>query len=466
MSARIAWSPNPGPQTFALANPALELLYGGTAGSGKSDFLLAGGLRHIQHPRYRAIAFRRTFKELESSLIDRSRQFFPEFGGEYNEQKHFWAFPSGARFYFSHLEHETDALTHKSAEYQYIAFDELTSFTEFQYTYLFSRARSSVGIPIEIRSGSNPEPNWVLRRFAPWVDKSPEYTGYRAKPGEILWFKKNAEDIEEIVPAGTRFALSRTFWPARLSDNPFYANDEGYMAKLMALDPVQRARLLDGDWNLDYAPGLFFQKAWFKLASSVPLGSERVRAWDRAATEVLLDKRTALKPEAKNDPDWSVGLLLARDRWGAFYVEDVVRFRGRPGEVKKRILEVSEDDKKAYGDYYEIVLEQEPGASGQAEIDEYLRALAAYAVHPERHSSNKIARARASSSQAEARNIHYLQASWNDAFFQELERFPKTRHDDQVDALAMAYNRLASRTFAGATGSSTGAREANDLGGF
>jgi len=49
-----------------------------------------------------------------------------------------------------------------------------------------------------------------------------------------------------------------------------------------------------------------------------------VRYWDLAATE---------KTEF-NDPDWTVGVKLGRDRNGGFWVLDMVRARANPGDVE------------------------------------------------------------------------------------------------------------------------------------
>ena len=48
------------------------------------------------------------------------------------KKKRVWRFPSGAQIHFGHLEHAGDVRAHQSAEYQYIAFDELTHFLEQQ----------------------------------------------------------------------------------------------------------------------------------------------------------------------------------------------------------------------------------------------------------------------------------------------------------------------------------------------
>jgi hypothetical protein len=242
------WRANPGPQSRFLASNSYEGLYGGAAGGGKSEALLMGALRHIDKPEYRALLLRRTFPELQRSLIDRSRFWYAMAGGRYNDAKHFWDFPSGARIEFGHLEYAHSVHAYQSAEYQFIGFDELTSFLKSQYVYMLSRARSSSGIPVRIRAATNPGGvghDWVMRRWAPWLDAA---AARRAEAGELLYYR-NTEEGERWALRGEESALSRVFVPARIADNPHLAlKDPGYAERLKGLDRITRAQLLEGDW--------------------------------------------------------------------------------------------------------------------------------------------------------------------------------------------------------------------------
>jgi hypothetical protein len=84
--------------------------------------------------------------------------------------------------------------------------------------------------------------------LAPWVD--PEYDGPRAASGEPRWFVRDGGEIR-FVPRGTPDAKSLTFIRSSVYDNPaLLEKDPGYVATLKALPPVERARLLDGDWSV------------------------------------------------------------------------------------------------------------------------------------------------------------------------------------------------------------------------
>lgn len=424
MNDDILWRPNPGPQTRFLALSSYEVAYGGSAGSGKSAALLMGALRFVDRPAYRALLLRRTFPELEKSLIERSFQLYPKAfpGTRYNEQKKVWIFPSGARVYFGHLERDGDVHAYQSAEFQYLGFDELTSFSERQYTYMLSRARSSTGIPIRIRGATNPGGeghDWVFRRWGPWLDPAAEQ---RAEPGEVLWYV-NDDTGERYVPKDAAGALSRCFVPARLADNPhLLENDPAYVDRLKGLDALTRAQLLDGNWLAKPARGLLFKRGWFELTELLPLRGQRVRYWDRAASTT---------------GDFTVGLRMSKAD-GVYTVEDIVRLRGTPREVEAAIYATAALDGKTVM----VGIEQDPGQAGKFEAGYYVKNLAGHNVRTFRVRHDKVTRAQPVSAQAEAGNVRLMRGRWNEAFVQELEAFPEGGHDDQVDAFSGAFAAL------------------------
>ena len=259
--ARI-FTPLSGPQTEAFHCTAFETLYGGAAGSGKSHLLL--GLAKLRHTS--ALLLRRTFSQLEDTLILKSREMYGD-PGFYNSSKHVWDFLDGQRIRFGHLEHEHDIYQYQSAEFDLIGFDELTQFTGFQYEYLLSRARTTLeGQNVRVVSCTNPggEGNdWVMKRWAAWLD-----AGYPnpAKPGEMRWFKRRDDGKEIETTREDPDAMSRTFIPARLSDNPYLGDD--YRKTLNLLPEPLRSQLLHGDWNAGRVdnPNQLFPTAWVQAA--------------------------------------------------------------------------------------------------------------------------------------------------------------------------------------------------------
>src|SRR2546423_14589465 len=67
---------NPRQAGFLLV-PNREAFYGGAAGGGKSDALLAGALQYVDVPGYAAILFRRTYTDLAlpGAIMDRSHEW-------------------------------------------------------------------------------------------------------------------------------------------------------------------------------------------------------------------------------------------------------------------------------------------------------------------------------------------------------------------------------------------------------
>ena len=73
-----------------------EVLFGGSLGGGKSRSLLMFALsRRLKYPHTRGLLMRRTFPELQRSLISESHKIYRMFGAKYNEMKHTWTFPNG-----------------------------------------------------------------------------------------------------------------------------------------------------------------------------------------------------------------------------------------------------------------------------------------------------------------------------------------------------------------------------------
>jgi hypothetical protein len=228
-------------------------VYGGSAGGGKTWSLLykpiASG--HINVRGFDAIIFRKTYPEITNpgGLWDEAGGTYPHFGGVGLIGACEWRFPQwGSKVAFRHLENEGSKYSYQGSAICDLSFDELTHFSESQFWYLTSRNRSVCGVRPYVRATCNPNPGWVKDFLAPWVDR--EHDGPRAASGELKWFLRVDGKIKW-VPSGTERAKSVTFIRASIYDNQYLLDkDPDYLATLMALPPVERARLLDGDWNV------------------------------------------------------------------------------------------------------------------------------------------------------------------------------------------------------------------------
>lgn len=226
------WRPNHKQEIFlSLPDTVFEALYGGAAFGGKSEALLYLPIvrRFHEHPKFKGLILRRTFPELEREIIRRAKEIYPLTGGVQKDEGRSWYWPaSGAYIDFSHVELEKDVKKYDTSQYNYIAFDELTTFTEYQYLYLSQRCRSrSYDLPALLRSGSNPGGvghGWVRKRFI-----EPCREGMK-----ILQDK-----------AGNK----RIFIPAILTDNKEgLKSDPDYARRLELLPEADKRAKKYGDW--------------------------------------------------------------------------------------------------------------------------------------------------------------------------------------------------------------------------
>ena len=237
----LSWKPTSRQEEFlSLPDDIFEALYGGQAGGGKSEVLLMLPLvrEFYKSPHFKGIIFRRTLPELEREIILRSQTdgFYKACGGEYQDQKKRWRFPSGAIVQFGHLEHEKDVKIYDTAQYNYIGWDEVTSFTPYQYEYLtFSRCRSSdPNLPTIVRSGTNPggiSHNYFRKRFV-----EPAREG-----GKLI---KESRSI-----AGRTLETKLIFIKSKASDNDYLMSaDPGYLDRMQRLPEAERIAKAEGDW--------------------------------------------------------------------------------------------------------------------------------------------------------------------------------------------------------------------------
>lgn len=393
-------------QKVFLRTYALEALFGGAAGGGKSSALLMAALQYVDVPNYSAILFRKTFADLSlpGALMDRARDWLAHYDEiHWNANSYVFTFPSGARISFGYLNNTNDYLRYKGAEFQFIGMDEVTEIREQDYRYLFSRLRRPASgplskVPLRMRSASNPAPNWVRQRFI--------VEGHEQK---------------------------RIFVPSKLTDNPGIDADS-YRDALQALDPVERRRLESGDWWATTLGSMFSREGFAIIdpheVPQVTSMARVVRFWDLAATE----------PSHSNpNPDWTVGTLMLFDQ-GIAYVLDVKKARVKGDKVEALISQTAIEDGKGVP----IRMEQEPGSSGKALADQYARyVVPGYDFGAIRATGDKVTRARPFAAAVANGNVRLVRSAWLSDYLDEFSSFPEAGdHDDQVDSSVGAFTFL------------------------
>jgi hypothetical protein len=243
----VVFAPNSGPQTEFLAANEREVLYGGSAGGGKSYGLLADPMRYFGSANFNGIILRRTNDELRE-LIWKSQEIYPKAfpGARWQEKKSQWVFPGGGRLWMTYLERDEDVLRYQGQAFNYIAFDELTQHaTPFTWNYMRSRLRSTdPSLPLFMRATTNPGGpghSWVKRMFIDPAPAGKRFSATDIETGEPMVYPDNHAKAGQPL-------FYRRFIPASLKDNPYLMADGQYEANLLALPEMQRRQLLEGDW--------------------------------------------------------------------------------------------------------------------------------------------------------------------------------------------------------------------------
>lgn len=402
----MGYTPHPKQQQFLMHTATREVFYGGAGGGGKSQAAWFGALQFVDVPGYAALIFRRTYADLSlpNALMSRSKAYLANTTAHWSEKDKTWTFPGGASITFAYLENENDKYRYASAEFQYIFFDELTHFTETQFTFLFTRLRKEKGgalgdVPLRMRAASNPGGpghEWVKRRYVDPSTREPR----------------------------------RVFIPAWIKDNPSL-DRESYIESLENTDATTRAQIESGDW--DAVAGSFFKGLErVKIVSAAPTPDQFtrvVRYWDLASTEA----------QAGIDPDYTSGVKVGKHKDGTIWVLNVIRERLGPKGVRDLIRQTAAVDGKSVA----VRIEREGGASGKMVVYSIIaQDLAGWPATAVRPKNSKAERAEPWAAQIEAGNVYIVKDRNTNSFLDEHRAFPEGIHDDMVDAVSGAFSEV------------------------
>lgn len=437
-------APQPKQQAFVDSDADIAL-FGGGAGSGKSAALLLDFAKPhmINNPQYGGVILRRTYPQIknEGGLWDESAKFYPLIGGQPKESAVEWCFPQGSTIRFAHLQHEKNIYDWQGAQLARLGFDELTHFTSKQFFYLLSRCRTTIGIKPQIRATCNPDADsWVAEFISWWIDDSgfpdPAKSGVKRWfvriEGEIIW-GDTEEELKDRYPNND--PKSFTFINATIQDNQVLMQaDPGYLANLMALHPVDRDRLLHGNWKVTFGTGKVFSRDWFEIIDrdEVPTGGDIVRFWDMAATARSVNA----------DACFTCGVLMKRVG-ETYYVLNVEADQLSPSDGDDLIVDIAHRD----GRFVPVRWELEGGSSGlkvEAYLSQRLTGWDADGVKP---FGDKLTRAKPFATEAKRGNVKIVRGDWNQQFLKYLHLFDgstgKDKVNDFADAASGAYHFLA-----------------------
>ena len=259
-----------------------------------------------------------------------------------------------------------------------------------------------------------------------WLCWNPEKKG---SPTDLR-FRQNRPDNSKIIEMNWR-------------DNPWF--NQTRLASQRIQDKRDRPSTYDHIWEGGYAltnENSLIKRHWLKVVDDFPReGTDLVRYWDLAGTIAT----------GKNDPDWTAGCFM-KSLQGQYFIIGMDRFRDSPLGNRNRIKSVAEKD----GRGVPIWIQRDVGQSAKDQIDAYSRdVLPGFAFRGHhKGKKSKIDMADPFAAACEAGNVFVVRKTQDgfglldqeiETLLSEIEFFPSGPHDDQVDAITGAFDRLVNQ---------------------
>ena len=419
----------------------------------------------VDDPYARVVIARKSRPELTrpGGLVSESQNIYRQFGGDFNKTDLKWTFKSGGEVQFLGVDKDSLGSLQGMAASRCIIDEVGDDWDEETVLFLLSRTRSAnakhkaqmimtcnpnpnsflvkwieycldkkTGVPIE---GTRDIVKWfvVLSGKVLWADTAEEcFEKHGKKNGMVMGFGLSDEDMLKIPADKLFLPKSFRFVNCGVYDNPYLLppRNTTYLANLLAQSKKNQLKYLLGSWkNIDVGQS-HFRREWCEIVGpeAVPEDAKRVRAYDLAATPVS---------EVNRNPDYTCGVLMSRDKFGTYYVEDMVEYRERPHTVMQNIVKQSELD----GQHIPIVIPKDSGQGGAVAAAHYVTTLSECGciVKTEVQSghSGKLNKGLPFCQVAEAGNVKVVRGEWNERYFEVMEAFlgtPETLrkiHDDK-----------------------------------
>ena len=240
-------------------------------------------------------------------------------------------------------------------------------------------------------------------------------------------------------------AKSVTFIPASVYDNKILLEkNPEYLANLMALPPVERARLLGdskrgGNWKIKPEAGKLYNRSWYPFRGDLPEGGIDCLYWDLAGT--------ARDFQTKGKGPSFTAMVNMRKFEGEYFIHNMYAEQIGPAEVENQFVSFSHQmAAKAMWSktQFKVRWEEEPGSASKRESRRLVQLLDGLDAKGLRVRADKFVRGRAFASQSEAGNVFLITAAWCEAWLEHMHNQPDMPFNDIHDATTGSYNVLSS----------------------
>ncbi|MCH9666138.1 MAG: terminase family protein [Gammaproteobacteria bacterium] len=468
---------NYGPQTEFLTTTAQICIYGGQAAGGKSFAGLMYPTQFMHLPNFTSIMFRRETTDLTKpkGLQEEANMLYEPMGGVLNKSTHSFDFSKvdwmkNPTIQLGHIQHEKNVEDWKGSQLCLAYFDELTTFTELMFWFIFGRCRTSSdprkGCPMDpiMRATTNPDYDSFVRRLIDWWIDSETGLAIKERSGVIRWLARDPstghiewgdtkEEMQLYInqfykdtdPEWVPEPISFTFIHAEIKDNPYMSKKD--LSRLAALSPLERARQEYGDWNASGNGGGHFKREWcvnkdkpYKKPHQVP---ETVRSW--WGVDCGYSEKTA-----DTDPDYTCLVQLGRDDTnGDIYIMNCVKAQVESTAVPGIIHQAFAQNQTLPAFQAEgISIPQDP-AGGKGNVSWLVPQLLMYNVHTSTEKAGsirgdaKLSRLLKFASQCKHGNVYIVEGDWNQWLENQLIAYPEGKHDDAIDAVNRAMEQIS-----------------------
>lgn len=445
----LSFRPASRKQEMFLKSRAGIVVFGGGAGSGKSYCVALKLLQCVSDPKFKCLVIRKTFKQIKGAggILDTIKNVHKAvYDMDYNGTDHVLRYSTGAEIHFRPMAMKKHCDNIQGQQYSMIVVDEAQQIDGESLIYCLSRLRSEWEGIHQLVMTCNPLPDTFVHELVK-LNLDDEGTPIEEQCGTIKYMLTRGVDVMmfNTLDEATLFLLegeepqTTSFINACVYDNPVLLKRQpDYVSKLQAMTRVERARLLDGNWNVREESSGYFNEGWLNplIGSGGTFDKYLVRSWDFANT---------LPSEQNTNPDWTAGVLMGA-RMNAIKGEpyevavlDVARDRRRFEGVKQFVLDVAAHDGKGVT----ISLPLDPGGASHftKQLSASLTQLG-YKVVLARPKGSKVDRFALFAQLSEAGYVYAdAKAIWYKTYVGELCGFDGTRNvkDDQVDATSDAY---------------------------